>query len=234
MVCSGAISALGAVLTLAASETVTIGTEVPFPPYTQYDARGEIVGFERDVGDEVCRRAVLTCVWQAARFDELLPGVQSGRFDIAMAGIAVTPERRQLVAFSIAYDNGADSASFLGRPGAPEPSQARVGVQSGTIYEDHLRKTGRRYARFGTEGEVLDALEAGMVDLAFGIFTGDRPDRLVAEDGFDWLWSEDVPDEGTAMALCKGNEALLRQIDAALAGMLADGTIDEIAGRWMM
>lgn len=234
MACTGAIAALVSAVTLVSAETVVIGTEVPFPPYTSYDAEGEIVGFERDIGDEVCRRAGLACSWQAAQFDTLLPGVQSGLYDIAMAGIAITPERLKIVDFSVPYENGEDTTWFLGRPGAPEPDRARVGVQSGTIFEDHLRATGRSFARFGTEDEMLDALVAGRVDLAFGAFTGNRAGRLVAEAGFDWLWSEEVPDLGLAMAVCKGNDALLQRVDAALTGMLSDGTIDEIAARWMM
>lgn len=234
MGCVGAIAAAGASLMLAAAEPVVIGTEVPFPPYTQYDAAGGIVGLDRDIGDEACRRAALRCDWVAARFDELLPGVMSGQFDIAMAGIAVTPGRMQMVSFTQPYEESGGAVTFLGRRGAPAPDQARIGVQSGTIHEDHLRATGRTPRSYGTEGEVLDALEAGEIDLAFGSFNDARVGQMVESAGIEWLWSEEVPDLGTAMAVCKGNDALLRQLDAALAAMLADGTIDEIAGRWML
>jgi polar amino acid transport system substrate-binding protein len=230
--CVGTIAGVTTALTLASAEPVVIGTEVPFPPYTQLDARGEIVGFDRDIGDEVCRRAALACDWVATRFDLLLPGVMSGEFDIAMAGISVTTGRKKLVAFTTPYEEGDDEASFLGRPDAPLPDQARIGVQSGTIHEDHLRATGRAFQSFATAAEVLTALEAGTVDLAFGAFDDARLETLAQTASIEPRSSETVPGDGVAMVVCKGNDALLRQLDFALAGMLSDGTIDEIAGRW--
>jgi polar amino acid transport system substrate-binding protein len=234
MGCVGAIAGMTSALVLAASDPVVIGTSVPHPPYGNLDAQGNIVGFDRDVGDEVCRRAALRCNWVSVRFDLLLPGVASGEFDIAMAGIAVTPARVQIVSFTVPYDIGGDVADFIGRPDAPLPDQARIGVQAGTIHEGHLRATGRTFRSFGTPQEVLGALRTGDVDLAFGIFGADQMAALYAAAGIGVQSSERVEHSGTAMAVCRGNDALLHQLDAALRGMLSDGTIDKIAGHWAM
>jgi polar amino acid transport system substrate-binding protein len=232
--CLGAIAGMTSALVLATGDPVVIGTSVPHPPYGQMDAQGNIVGFDRDIGDEVCRRAALRCDWVPVRFDTLLPGVASGEFDIAMAGIAITPGRMDLVAFTVPYDIGSDVADFIGRPDAPAPDQARIGVQSGTIHEGHLRATGRTFRSFGTTQEVLDALLAGKVDLAFGMYNLEQMNRLLDAAGIIVRSTEQVAHSGTAMAVCKGNDALLRQLDTALSGMLVDGTIDKIAGRWAM
>jgi polar amino acid transport system substrate-binding protein len=229
LTCTGTIAALGLALTLVSGEPVRFATEAPFPPYTFIDETGQITGFERDVADEVCARAHLTCVWQNVQFDRLLPGVMSGEFDVILGGFAVTPARKQQVDFSISYNESSDVDVLYGREGAPEPAQARVGVQSGTIQEGHARAQGWDVMSYGSPQAVIDALQANAVDLAFGALSEaveNLPDILP-------LYSEEVPDMGTAMAVCKGNTALLTQLNAALDAMLQDGTIDEITARWL-
>lgn len=234
MGCGAVIASAVLSLTLAAAEPVTIGTEVPFPPYTHYDATGEIVGLDRDIADEVCRRAALVCTLRPTQFDQLLPGVMNGTFDLVIGGIAVTPERMVLVDFSQPYllDDG-EMSYYLGLPDAPPPDAARIAVQSGTIYEAHLRATTRQYVSLSTEAAVLEALRAGAADLAFGAFNDAVGDALVGELGYEFQYPEPLPDLGTAMAVCKGNRALLDIVNAALSDMIADGTLDEISDRWL-
>lgn len=234
MGCGAVIASAVLSLTLVAAEPVTIGTEVSFPPYTHFDAAGGIVGLDRDIADAVCRRAALVCDWQPTRFDLLLPGVMAGNFDLVIAGIAVTPERQALVDFSQPYllDDG-QMSFYLGLPDAPPPDATRIAVQSGTIYESHLRATARRFFSLPTEAAVLDALRAGAADLAFGAFNAATGDALLAGQGYGFLYPEPLPDLGTAMAVCKGHRELLDLLNAALSGMIADGTLDDIAVRWL-
>jgi polar amino acid transport system substrate-binding protein len=229
MACAGVIAAAGLALTLASAEPVKFATEAPFPPYTLINAAGEIYGFERDLGDEVCARAHLTCSWQSVQFDQLLPGVMTGRFDVVLGGIAVTPERQRMVDFTMAYNESSDIDTLYGFDGAPAPESARVGVQSGTIQESHARKRGWNAFSYATEAEVLEALRAGKLDLAFGAY-GDEPTETT---GIFPLYEEQVPDMGTAMAVCRGNDDLLARLNAALQSMLKDGTIDELTARWL-
>lgn len=229
MACSGAIAAAGLALTLAAGEPVVFATEAPFPPYTILTEAGEIAGFEREVGDEVCARARLRCVWQNVQFDRLVPGVMAGEFDVILGGFAVTPERMALVDFTLPYNESSDIDVLYGRSDAPAPAAARVAVQSGTIQEAHARKMGWDVQAFGTPAAALDAVRQGRADLAFGAFDTEA----AALPDLQPLYEEEVPDMGTAMAVCHGNAALLTQIDTALQAMRDDGTIDEITARWL-
>lgn len=233
MGCFATIAALATGLTLVSSETVVIGTDGPFPAYVLVDASGVITGFERDLMDDICARSALVCDWQLVTFDQLIPGVMSGRFDVVLGGMAVTAERQKLVDFTAAYHATDPEEWYIGRPGAPEPSAALTGVQSGTVHEAHLRGLGYRHESFATEREVLEALRTRQVDLAFGPYHT-RPDveAFAGANGLQFLYSDLVPDEGVAMAVCKGNTALLNTLDAALAAMRADGTIEALASRW--
>ena len=231
--CIGTIAGLMTGLVLAASEPVVIATDAPFPSYTYVDDAGTITGFERDLMDEICLRAVLDCRWTDVNFDQLIPGVMSGEFDVVLCGIAVTPERREMVDFTESYHTTGPDEWYIGRPGAPEPATALTAVQSGTMQEAHLRHMGYRHLVFSTEPEVLQALLTGRADLALGPFET-RPEirDFVAENGFDFLYSEPIPDDGVAMAVCRGNDELLSTLNTAIAAIRRDGTLATLESRW--
>jgi polar amino acid transport system substrate-binding protein len=233
MSCTGAIAGLVTGLVLANAEPVVIGTDAPFPAYTYLDATGRITGYERDLMDQVCTRAAFRCTWELATFDQLIPGVMSGRFDVVLGGMAVTDERRRLVDFTDPYHTTDPEEWYIGRPGAPEPALAMTVVQSGTVHEAHLRDFGYPHRSYSTEAEVLNALVDGKADLALGPFQS-RPDVQAVMDanGIDFLYSEMLPDDGVAMAVCQGNRALLDSLNAALASIKADGTLQALETRW--
>jgi ABC-type amino acid transport substrate-binding protein len=231
--CVGTVAGIVSGLVLAASESVVIATDAPFPAYTYVSPDGTITGFERDLMDEVCQRAVLSCTWTQANFDQLIPGVMAGEFDVVLGGIAVTPERREMVDFTQTYHTTDPEEWYIGRPGAPDPGSALIAVQSGTMQEAHLRKMGYRHISFSTEPEVLAALLGGEVDLALGPFETRQDIRdYIATNGFDFLYSEPIPDEGVAMAVCKGNTQLLATLNTALDDIRRDGTLASLENRW--
>lgn len=233
MACVGAIAAAVTGLVLASSEPITIGTDAPFPEYTYVDASGVVTGFERDLMDQICTRSALRCDWELANFDQLIPGVMSGRFDVVLGGMAVTDERLALVDFTQSYHTTDPEEWYIGAPGAPEPASALVGVQSGTVHEAHLRQMGYRFTAYPTEPQVLQALAWGEVDLALGPFqTRSDIREFVAAQGLDYLYSEMIPDDGVAMAVCKGNTDLLDTLNGALDAMRRDGTLASLEARW--
>lgn len=233
MPCLGAIAAAVTGLVLISSEPITIGTDAPFPEYTYVDAAGVITGYERDLMDEVCLRAMLRCDWELVNFDQLIPGVMAGQFDVVLGGMAVTEERRDLVDFTQSYHGTDPEEWYIGPPGAPAPSGALVGVQSGTVHEAHLRHMGYRFIAYPTEPQVLESLAQGKVDLALGPFrTRSDIQAFVAEQGLDYLYAEMIPDDGVAMAVCKGNTDLLDTLNGALDAMRRDGTLASLEARW--
>lgn len=94
---------LGATLTSAGAQQLHIGTSADYPPWELVDASGQIIGFDRDVGDELCKRMETSCEWQNQTYDGLLPGLQVGKFDLVMSGVSINEERAQRVDFSAAY-----------------------------------------------------------------------------------------------------------------------------------
>ncbi len=235
MGCFASVSALGATLTLAAAGDghLTIGTEAPFPPYMDVAEDGSLTGFEYQLMQEICTREKLACDWEQVNFEELIPGVMEGRFDVVLGGMAITPERRAKVAFTIPYQTSSDTEWFVGLDDAPPPESARIAVQSGTLHESFLRVGDYDFQSFTTESATLQAVISGSADLAFGPYSV-RPDLdpMLDAAGIAPLYDVMLTDEGTGMAVCKGNDALLKQLNAAIEAMLADGTIAELESTW--
>lgn len=101
----------------AAAETLRIATEGAYLPWNGTDASGRVVGFEVDLARDLCRRIGATCDIIAQDWDGILPGLQQGRYDVVMAGVAITDKRAETVDFTVPY--AADPATFAVPSGSP-------------------------------------------------------------------------------------------------------------------
>lgn len=240
MACFASVAMAGAMVVLAAAGDdasngpLVIGTGPTFPPYLIEDsATGALTGYDYEMMQDICRRIRHRCDWEVTTFDELIPGVMSGRFDIVLGGMAISDERRVMVDFSQAYTWGEGVDWFVGPAGAPAPERALVAVVSGTIQENYLRDSGLTYRAYPSESDALRAVGAGKADLALGPFDArDDLAPLIQGQGLTYLYTADVPDDGVGIAVCKGNAELLTLIDGALDQMFADGTMDALESRW--
>ena len=93
-----AVVALSAGFAFAGSHSVVrMGTEGAYPPYNYIDDKGEVAGFERELGDELCARAELTCEWVTNDWDSIIPNLVSGNYDTIIAGMSITDERKEKI-----------------------------------------------------------------------------------------------------------------------------------------
>ncbi|NNL34291.1 MAG: transporter substrate-binding domain-containing protein, partial [Silicimonas sp.] len=82
---------------------VRMGTEGAYPPYNFINDDGEVDGFERELGDELCARAELTCEWVTNDWDSIIPNLTSGNYDTIIAGMSITNERDEVIDFTQDY-----------------------------------------------------------------------------------------------------------------------------------
>src|SRR6056297_1627309 len=68
-----------------AQDVVRMGTEGAYPPWNFLNDNGEVDGFERDLGDELCKRAELNCEWVTNDWDSIIPNLVSGNYDVIAA-----------------------------------------------------------------------------------------------------------------------------------------------------
>ncbi len=216
----------------AARQPMTIGTEPGFAPYIFLDSTGQITGFDRDMGDELCLRAQFDCTWVATDFNALIPDLAAGQFDLVIAGLTDTPERRRSVDFSDIYLTGGTTNFFVGRPGAPAPAEARIAVQAGTMQEARLITLGYAPLSYASNQAALEAVLAGDADLAFGADAYMQHATLFRFHALKVLHSDVSAVTGASIALAQHSDALRDRLNAVLAAMRADGTIDRLAAKW--
>ena len=92
-------AALAVMSAPALADKVRMGTEGAYPPYNFINDAGEVDGFERELGDELCSRAKLDCEWVTNEWDSIIPNLVSGNYDTIFAGMSVTAERDEVIDF---------------------------------------------------------------------------------------------------------------------------------------
>ncbi|MHA7886961.1 transporter substrate-binding domain-containing protein [Roseicyclus sp.] len=223
-----AVSA-GAAFADAHGMTVRMGTEGAYPPYNFIDDNGEITGFERDVGDELCARAGFTCEWVTNDWDSIIPNLTSGNYDTIIAGMSITAEREEIVDFTQAYFPPAESL-FMGLSEDFTLEGAVVAAQTNTIQAGYIAESGATLIEFATPDETVAAVRNGEADAVFA--DGDYLLPIAAEDADLMIVGEPVQlGGGVGMALREGDERR-EAFDAAITSMKEDGTLNALILEW--
>ena len=111
-------------------------------PYNFIDDEGEVDGFERELGDELCRRADLECTWVTNEWDSIIPNLVAGDYDTILAGMSITDERDEVIDFTQPYIPPSPSV-YLALAGAgDEVVDGEVAAQVSTIQSDYLSESG--------------------------------------------------------------------------------------------
>jgi len=97
-----ALSLLG-LSTITNAKSIRIGTEGAYPPWNNLNSAGDLEGAEIDFGNEACKRMGVECEWITQDWDGIIPALLNGKYDIIIAGMSITEERKQKVNFTNGY-----------------------------------------------------------------------------------------------------------------------------------
>ena len=214
------------------ADTATIATDGNYHPFNFVNDRGEIDGLERELGDELCRRADLTCEWVVSEWETMIPDLVAGEFDVILAGTSITAEREESIDFSEAYYPPTPSV-YLARAGSgDEAVEGTIGVTANTIYSDYFTELGRPFVSIEASTDVADALLAGDVDAAL-VDHGYGVQKLAEHEGrLEIVGPAVLLDRGLGMGIRKGSD-LKERLDEALASMKADGSLNALIRTWV-
>ena len=232
LILAGAALALTAGAALAESHgVVRMGTEGAYPPYNFLNDAGEVDGFERELGDELCARAELTCEWVTNEWDSIIPNLVSGNYDVIIAGMSVTDERDEVIDFSEQYTLP-DPSAYLVMNDAGDITNGVVAAQSGTIQASYVADTGATLLEFATPDETVAAVKNGEADAVLAdkaflvpIAEADAELSLVAE--------EVMIGGGIGLGLRESDGDLKAKFDAAIISMKEDGSLNELIAKWL-
>jgi octopine/nopaline transport system substrate-binding protein len=82
---------------------VVIATEGAYMPFNGHSPDGKLIGFEIDLGNNLCERMKITCEFVAQDWDGIIPGLTAGKYDAIMDGMSITAKRQEVIDFSRNY-----------------------------------------------------------------------------------------------------------------------------------
>ena len=221
-------AALALSASLAWADTVRMGTEGAYPPYNFINDKGEVDGFERELGDELCKRAELTCEWVTNDWDSIIPNLTSGNYDAIIAGMSITAERAEVVDFTQGYTQPSPSA-YAALSADIDVKTAVVAAQASTIQAAHVAESGATLVEFPTPDETIAAVKSGEADVVLS--DKDYLNPIVAESDLVFL-GDIFLGGGIGMAFRKSDGELRGKFDAAIASMKEDGSLNALLEKW--
>lgn len=222
-------------LTTVNAGKLTMSTNAAFPPYEMTTDDGGFEGIDVEIAGAIAAKLGLELQIDDMDFDAALMAVQNGKSDIVMAGVTVTEDRKAVMDFSDSYSTGVQVV--IVKEGSDVTidnlGDQQIGTQRGTtgyIYcsddygDDHV-------TAYDNGITAVQALVNGQVDCVV-IDSAPASEFVANNPGLTILDTEYVT-EDYAIGIGKGNTALLDAVNAALAELKADGTIDQIVSKYI-
>jgi lysine-arginine-ornithine-binding protein len=223
-----------------AQQKLRIGVEGNYPPFSQIDASGQLSGFDIDIARAVCTQMKAECSFVQQEWSGMIPALNANRYDMIVASMAITEERKKAVNFSDKYYNV--PSRWIAKQGstlAPTPAGLK-GKKIGV-----LRNSGRDRAiteqfkdaeivRYAKETDIYLDLVAGRIDIGITSAVVGSESFLKKPEGkgYAFIGQPWYIDQGVGIAVRKSDEALLAQINAAIKAIRADGTYKKLAAKY--
>lgn len=215
----------------AAAQQLVVATSPDFPPFESLGENNAVEGIEIDILNLICEKLGMELVIEQVDFDSVLPGVQSGKYNLGASGISITEQRQKNVLFTDPYCLAAQAIVVTKE--SPITCKAdldgkKVAVQTGTTAESFCMENGYTVDSYVANNDAQSALLTGKVDAwviddltaadMVKAYNGESGDELVILD-------EAMTTEPYAFAMAFGNEETIASINEVLNGLVADGTV---------
>src|ERR1700761_6106128 len=226
--------------------TVRFGVDASYPPFESKATDGKLMGFDIDLGNEICRRLNARCVWVENSFDGMIPALKGRKFDGVLSTMSMTPARQAQIAFSskvFRIPTRLVAKKGSGLEPTPEALKGKhIGVEQGTIQETYAKTywepAGAVIVPYQDQDLVYSDLIADRIDASLQNAVQADVGFLRTPRGKDFvfagnpLYDAKTLGSGTAIGLRKEDADLKEKIDKAIADMRADGTYDRIAKKY--
>ena len=213
-----------------AGDTVRLGTEGAYPPWNFLNDAGEVDGFERELGDELCKRATLTCEWVVNDWDSIIPNLVSGNYDAIIAGMSITEERDKAIDFTSNYTQP-DPSFHMALSANVDLAGGVIAAQSNTIQSGHIATSGATLVEFSTPEETIAAVRNGEADAVLADKSYLAP--IAAENADLMLVGDNLMlGGGVAMGIRESDGDLKAKFSVAIDAMKSDGTLNALITKW--
>lgn len=240
---------LGTAIHAYAAETLRIGIEGEYPPFSAVDEKGGLYGFDVDIANALCAQMKRDCELVQVAWDGLIPALNSEKIDAVIASMSATEERRQSVDFTDKYYSNAGkfalaeaSARTLTDDNWREKLKGKtVGVQRATIHDRYVSETASdifTIQRYNTQEEANMDLVAGRIDVTLADQTALADGFLRHDDGKGFAFAAPVINdrafygEGVSVAVRKGDDPLRQAFNGAIKAIRENGEYQKINARY--
>ncbi|WP_189134190.1 ABC transporter substrate-binding protein [Wenjunlia tyrosinilytica] len=236
---SGPAKAAGGVSVVHKGKLTTC-THLPYPPF-QFEQNGKVVGFDVALIDLVAKDLKVEQDILDTPFENFKTGafLNSGKCDLAAAGITITPERKKNVDFSIPYFSATQALLATKKSGVTslddlKAKHKKLGAQAQTTGEDYAKKRGFDPVSFESSDAVLNGLRTGQVDavvIDYPVVQSWLKDKANAAQ---FTLAENIDTgEKYGFMVKKGNTKLRQTLDKAIQRAKADGTYNKLYEKWI-
>ncbi|RQS03407.1 ABC transporter substrate-binding protein [Burkholderia sp. Bp9002] len=222
------------------------GVDPSYAPFESLAPDGTLVGFDIDLGNAICERMKVRCVWVENAFDGMIPALKARKFDGVLSSMSVTGKRLAQIAFTDKINDvpprlvARRGTNLL--PAAESLKGKSVGVEQGSTQETYAR------TYWEPKGVIVRAYQTQ--DLAYQDLLSGRLDASLQSSvqadlgflktakgaGFEFagppLHDPKTLGVGSAIGVRKDDDALRQRINQALASLIQDGTYQRIAKKY--
>jgi polar amino acid transport system substrate-binding protein/arginine/ornithine transport system substrate-binding protein len=225
-----------------AQPVLRVGVEGNYPPFSKMGPDGRLSGFDIDIANALCAAMQVKCQLVQQEWDGMMPALRARKFDMIVASMTITEERRKAADFSDPYYDV--PSRWVARAGAfkdasPESLKGkRIIVLRNTPRATYVqqRYPGSDVLLVNKETDVYLELAAGRGDIAFGstVVSGEAFLKTPQGKGYAQVGPTVRLDggSGVGVAVRKGETALVGRINAALKQIKADGTYQRLAAQY--
>lgn len=238
-------AAVGCSSANAQDKVVRIGSEGAYPPFNFIDQTGKLAGFDIDIGLALCEKMKVKCELVAQDWDGIIPALLAGKYDVIIASMFITDERKKVVSFTDPYYIAAMTHVVAKDSDIKEFTDAAlagksVGAQSSTTQAEYIQKKypSADIRLYKTQDEANLDMANGRLDVMVGDYLPLLDWTSKSEDGkCCQLAGEAVTDpafvgEGVGMAVRKEDNELRQNLNKALSDIVADGTYKKINDKY--
>lgn len=226
-------------LTTVTPGKLTVATSPDFAPYEFYaigeDGTPALAGFDMALAQYIADYVGLELEVVTVDFDGVLSELQTKSVDLGMAGLSPDEKRMGIMDFSDLYYKGGQSlvtvkanAETYNTFEAVNKSDVSVGAQTGSIQLDlaNINSPDADIVALPKVTDIIAELLAGKLDAAY-IETDVAVSYQRNYPELEIVMDVPYEVEGSAIGVCKGNEALLNAVNEAIAAALSDGSMEQ-------
>jgi polar amino acid transport system substrate-binding protein len=229
----------------AEDKVVRIGTEGAYPPFNFIDQSGKLAGFDVDIGLALCGKMKVKCEVVAQDWDGIIPALIAGKYDVIIASMFITDERKKVVSFTDPYYIAAMAHVVQKNSDIKEFTDAAlkgkaVGAQSSTTQADFIQKTypSADIHLYKTQDEANLDMANGRLDVMVGDYlpmsdwVNKTDDGKCCEISGEPITDPKFVGDGVGMAVRQEDNDLRENLNKALAEIRADGTYKKINDKY--